>query len=288
MFTAQSRIRKREQDVSVWRQVLYGVGIIALVVLLITGVHYITRIEGLTLSAVVISGTETIAQDHVRGEVERILDGDYFRLIPHRFAFLYPEDDIVQMITSIDRVRDVTVTRDGKTVLNVTVTEYEPFALWCKDDESHECYFLDTTGYAFTSGPRLTGGALIRHTIEGVTDLSKKQVLEADDITRTHVFLDRLTTELSLRVTDVLYTKNGDVRLSVNGGGMIEFSRATPLDTVFENLNAVLSSKEFDHLEPGNFQYIDLRFGNKIFVNEEPPTLPTVPTTTATSSGEGE
>jgi len=36
------------------------------------------------------------------------------------------------------------------------------------------------------------------------------------------------------------------------------------------NLNVVLTSDEFTDIQPGGFQYIDLRFGNKVFVNETP------------------
>ena len=31
----------------------------------------------------------------------------------------------------------------------------------------------------------------------------------------------------------------------------------------------LLLPQNFRHLQPDNFQYIDLRFGNKVFVNEE-------------------
>ena len=56
-----------------------------------------------------------------------------------------------------------------------------------------------------------------------------------------------------------------------------------PATDVVENLLVVLASPEFSHLNPGNFSYIDLRFGEKVFVNE----IGEVPETeTATSSDE--
>jgi hypothetical protein len=44
-------------------------------------------------------------------------------------------------------------------------------------------------------------------------------------------------------------------------------SDLTP-ERVVENLQLVLSSPQYTHLKPGNFEYIDLRFGNRVFVNE--------------------
>ena len=55
-----------------------------------------------------------------------------------------------------------------------------------------------------------------------------------------------------------------------------------PEETV-ANLRSILASDEFNDLQPGSFQYIDLRFGNKVFVNKEDPSL-IAASTTATSS----
>ena len=58
--------------------------------------------------------------------------------------------------------------------------------------------------------------------------------------------------------------------------------------SVIENLKTILVSEEFSHLKPGNFQYIDLRFGNKIFVNEEEVgSVEENETSTSTSGVEG-
>ena len=59
------------------------------------------------------------------------------------------------------------------------------------------------------------------------------------------------------------------VFLWVSGFDIIYSLQDDSFDRVFANLSSVLESESFTHLEPGNFQYIDLRFGNKVFVNEE-------------------
>jgi hypothetical protein len=147
-----------------------------------------------------------------------------------------------------------------------------------------KCYFLDATGYAFAPGPQLEGGTLVRHIREGGEVLEKKQVFEASAFQGMHTFLLELTNELKLRVTDVLYTKDGDANLSVNGGGKLRIRSGEPYEKIFENLKSVLTSETFKHLEPGNFQYIDLRFGNKIFVNEQPEVIATTTEATTTDN----
>jgi cell division septal protein FtsQ len=192
------------------------------------------------------------------------------KLIPYTFSFLYPKDHIANAITSLPRVKDVHVKRNKRDI-SVEFTEYTPFALWClPHTENSECYFLDETGYAFAPGPQLQGGALARHVREGETELKRGQAFDEGAFSRTHALLARLLHELGLRVTDVLYTEDGDMKLTVNGGGeLMLLADAGTYDDAFENLISVLGSEEFRHIEPGNFKYIDLRFGNKVFVNEK-------------------
>ncbi len=53
------------------------------------------------------------------------------------------------------------------------------------------------------------------------------------------------------------------------GGSELKTVASKDAQETIDNLLVVLASEEFAHLKPGNFQYIDLRFGNKVFVNEE-------------------
>jgi hypothetical protein len=55
----------------------------------------------------------------------------------------------------------------------------------------------------------------------------------------------------------------------IAGGGIIKVTTRMTTAETLSNLKTILDSKEFSHLEPGNFKYIDLRYGNKVFVNEE-------------------
>jgi hypothetical protein len=80
-----------------------------------------------------------------------------------------------------------------------------------------------------------------------------------------------------------------DAFFTIAGGGEIKATlNESPARTI-ENLNTILRSEEFSDLEPGNFQYIDLRFGTKVFVNEEPLLPPATSTATVTEEAlEGE
>lgn len=273
--------RGRGEPKTILRQVLYGIAFLSLTSLFGVFIWYVTRLPAFTIKEIQVRGGETISHEEVRTEVENELRGEYLRLVPHRFAFWYPHDAIVETLERIPRIHAITVERKGRTQLDVVFSEYAPFALWCVPlTLTPDCYFLDENGFAFAPSPALSGGSLVRHTFEDRTVLEVGQVIPSKTFAEVHTFLEKLSSELSLRVTDVFHTKDNDLYVSVNGGGEIRIAGGDSLDAVFENLKSVLASKDFKHLEPGNFQYIDLRFGNKIFVNEEELKVATTTSTT--------
>jgi hypothetical protein len=273
--------RGREPQ-TMWRHVFYGVGVCAVVVLVLTLVWYVTRLPFATISTITVEGGETVPASLVKSKVERVLRESYLRIIPYRFSYLYPHDRIVNALHDIDRIKDVEVNRVGRIELVVSYTEYRPYALWCSEGEVPLCFFIDEHGFAYEVAPQLDGGTLVRHIFQGSHNPERGLVIPYDAFVASHAFIDALLASLSLRVTHVEYTHESDATFTVHGGGKILMSRERTVEDVLQNLKTILDSDAFSHLEPGNFNYIDLRFGNKVFVNEEFPEE--VATTTSSTS----
>lgn len=285
MFNARTRSRRRGRESSVKFHVITGVLACVCIALLVWGIWYITRLPSLTISTVTVNGGETISHDAIQNAVEEAFAGSYMKVVPYRFFLTYPEERVRSYVAEINRVKDIEIVRTSRTELSVSFSEYRPFALWCASpEETTECYFLDEVGYAFAPSPMLKGGTLIRHSIEGETELTKKQAFDETQSRELHAFLAMLKDELELWVTDVVHTEVGDLTLHVNGGGKIYMRNDGRYELALENLRTVLSSPQFKHIEPGNFQYIDIRFGNKIFVNETIPEIATATETPATTT----
>ncbi len=270
--------RNKVAEPNIWRQIAWGVFSIVIVILVVAAIWYLTRLSGVTIVDVAVRGGETISHEVVRSKIKDELKGTYWRVIPYTFSYLYPHDRIVDVISATPRIHDVIVERTSRTKLAVSFEEYLPAGLWCMTtDENADCYFLDERGFAFSPAPPLRGGTLTRHVIEGKTAFKEEQILTPELFAMTKEFAERLATELNLRVTNITHSTEGDSTYHINGGGDLFVTTEINIEETLKNLRAILESKEFNHLEPGNFRYIDLRFGGKIFVNEE---LEPVSTTT--------
>jgi len=270
------------------KQTFIGVLLFALLGLVVAGVWYGSRVERLTIEAIEVTGGETIDHARVRDIVRGELAGAYYHLVPRRFAWTYPASDIAARVSELERTKDVYVERVSGTKISVSFTERKPFALWCATPTSTSCLFLDAAGYAFGQAPELRGGSFIRFTEPDTNPTVGDSPFHGSFVRANNVFITRVYDELGLNIIHVEKIGTDEAVYHIAGGGDLKASLRMDPDETFENLATILRSDEFDHIEPGNFQYIDLRYGNKIFVNEEEPVTATsasrVSTSTATST----
>lgn len=262
---------EKERQVRFWWRVVIALALLLLFALSLSGIHKATRHSSVTISVIDVQGGETIDASEVEYRARELLKGTYFFLIPRSFAYLYPEEEIAEAVKRIERVRDVSVRRDSPTAIEVRFTEYVPFALWCEElhaSSTDTCLFLDREGYAFDNAPDLSGASFVRLITEGKEMAVDTRVLPIEELLVYSEFMSALRGEGRLRIYAITKTTEGDVYYHVSGGGDIILAGDKSIQDAFDTLTSVLDSEAFAHIEPGNFEYIDLRFENKVFVKE--------------------
>lgn len=268
------------------RQIVVGVLLFTFVGLIGTGIWYGSRVEALTLMEVEVIGGETIDHESLRSIVKEELEGSYYRLVPRRFAWTYPQETIESRISEIERVKNVHIERTSGQKLVVIFEEYKPYALWCETLTTRECLFLDRDGFAFGHAPKLQGSAFLRFSETGRIPQVGETPFNGSFIRESSAFIMRVYDELNLNIIQIEKTGDEDVTYHIAGGGKLKVTLRMDSNQTFDNLETILLSEEFKHIEPGNFQYIDLRYGNKIFVNEEDPQREEEVTSAATGTAQ--
>lgn len=265
------RLQKLDTNTLVMlKQIGWGLLVISLALLVLTGIWHGTRLHVLTVDEVLVQGGETINHQQVKEKVLQQLEGQYAGFVPRTFAWTYPKKDIVASLAEIDRIHSIVVARVKSHTLRVSFAEFLPAALWCQTLEAHECVFVDESGLAYSQAPDLTGGSLLRfvHTSRE-PELSQQLTSEADFLLLKQ--LAELLADNGWFVSHIEIDKARDAFLHIVDGGEFKVTLTQEPEVTVANLNVVLTSEQFTNIQPGNFQYIDLRFGNKVFVNEEPP-----------------
>lgn len=258
------------------KHVLIGVTVLGTVVLVLTGIWHGTRVSSLTISSVTAAGGETIDSDEVAARAQAVLEGTYGKLIPRRFSWFYPQAAMLEEVGKVERIRDVIIERTSQTELHIRYGEHMPFALWCDEPvapiTTDTCLFVNERGYAFAHAPQLEGGSFVRYRSAGTVPEIGKEVMGFDSFWNTVSFGELLALD-NLFVTSVETDAAGDVYYGLTTGGELRATLTDPATKVADNLRTILHSKEFSHLRGEPFHYIDLRFGNKVYVSETDPAL---------------
>jgi hypothetical protein len=262
--------RKKYLDpatVNLIKQIVWGLLVFFVVGLFLSIIWFGSRIDALTISTIETEGGITINEQEVKARAEAGLEGTYLRLIPKRFAYVYPKDDILARVLEVARIKDVVVERVSGTTIRITYDEYIPDTLWCGFSDEDRCLFLDEKGFAFATAPVLQGESVVRY-FATERELEKGAVPFLDvDYQTSKTFTESLSS-IGWFVKKIEINSARDVFYTLAGGGEIKATLADEALRPFDNLQTILNSEEFSHLKPGNFQYLDLRFGTRVFVNE--------------------
>jgi cell division septal protein FtsQ len=267
--TMKPRKRRRHLNpntLQLIKRIMGGVLLFIFVGALVWGSWYVSRLPALTIQTVTVEGGETISHELIRTLVWSELDGEYIRLIPKQFAWLYPRSTITTSLQKIGRIKNVSVNLRSSTELVVQFSEHQPDALWCAE-AADSCVFLDATGYAFAQAPELSGGSFVRLGKIGVTPVAGVQAFAAETYQRLRAF-ETLLANQGWYVARIEVDAAGDAYITLTRGGELKVALADEPEQIVANLFTVLNSPEFIMIGPGEFEYIDLRFGNKVFVNE--------------------
>lgn len=249
-------------------------GVFFFVFVLVLGLFiWLSGLQRIQIDMVNISGATVLSTDVLESTVRYELQGKYLWAFPKTNVFLYPRSHIEKsLLTSFPRIKTVTLSTADNHILSVSLTEREPFALWCDtpptDNLVSQCYFLDTDGFVFAHAPQFSGNAYFKYYgfLPYEAPIGSYYL---SSTTRFHELSGFVENAQKLGITP-LYMSAQDIdsfELFVFGGGKILLDTRESLEKVFERFSALLKTPNLVPKKGGELlvEYIDLRFGNKMF-----------------------
>ncbi len=285
-----SRLRKtKKKNTEKWRRALYFTLLWSLIIgpiILVSWLAwYFVHLSAFTLQKIEITGGETVPHQNLEAVINQELNGTYYHLVPKRFAYFYPEEEILNKLRAIPRIKDISVHREDGRTLIVSFTEYKPHALWCSvasTEELQPCFFIDDSGVAFAEAPSLKGSALLRYVDSRKNPAMHEQAFSYELLRTGKDFSMGIGKRFNLAVEYLERVNDNEIFVHLSTGGVLKISGDKPVEDTLNDLAAIFADKQFAHLTSGNFIHIDLRYGNKVFVQEKE----IVPETTEVSEEE--
>jgi hypothetical protein len=267
--------RKRKQ--LLLRLQLAGLFVIAV----IGGLSYLSYDSSRAITNVQVVGIDSINQENISSLVSGELQGAYAFLFAKRNYWLYPKNEIKRQIDiQFTKVKKVNLSIRDKHTLVVSILERVPFALWCNAEKFNvltalspnrsftNCYNIDEDGLAFERLDKDATSSLVvfNKPFQG-------KALVGQNIFETKKFNDikNLITILAatgLNSKEILFKDNGDFEIYMDSGEEYIFGGNDDLKVDVINLKLLLDSTDFKNQSATStkkIEYIDLRFGKKIF-----------------------
>lgn len=250
--------RRRERKV---RRLLFR---LVLLIILLASLVSVTWLPQFAIDKVVVAGTSDETAKSIQREVEDDIRQTYFGIIPRSNFLLYPRSSIKENILKTHlEFESINVGIENIHILNIRVVERKPVALWCVNEE---CSMIDERAYVYSKSEvaSSTSSSLLHIYDKSASSTIPfgKEALAPENFKAMLSVISMLQTS-KLPVESVSIEVGGQYVFKIVDNGRLIFSDKKPFEQSYQDLVSALKSPVF--ATSSKFQYIDVRFGNKVF-----------------------
>lgn len=258
------RVRRRRT------RALFALALLLLIAGFAWAVSYASYLPRFNVSSLSIVGTHDVPPRLVQAYAEtQLYDGTY-PFLSRDNIFLFNMGALGrEIIGYFPRIKTASVDRASMlaTAVTVTITERQPFALWCAT--ANDCYQMDDSGFVFaqseaTSSPQ-------QYVFSGGIATSSHPIGQSFVPAHLPGILVLLQSLAQAGFPPHGASVDGEEDFSVplagqalQNGFYIKASFGEDADTLVKNLQLVLSSDPLQGKQD-QLEYVDLRFGDKVY-----------------------
>ncbi len=273
-FTSK-RVKQRQRKMF-WTKMILG---FVVFVLFLRFMSWLSHVEQFNIGNINIEGNSAVQTERILEIVNERLAGNYFYLFSKRHILFYPKNKIkAELANSFLRLKSVDIQFADFQSININVLERNPFALWCAK-LGEKCYFMDENAFIFEHAPNFPGDVYFKYlgdliSIATATDdeilgqiflksdqKSKEGQMPENLFEKVNLFI-RYLKDINIEAYKLSVRENGDYELFFGNESKLIFDANQNFGKIFENLRATLI--DLGDLEGREFEYMDLRFNNKV------------------------
>lgn len=271
-------LKKRRQRIFLNKVFKYGLSIFLILIFL----SYLLSLKQLNITKIDIIGNKTIETEILKNEILNQIAGKYLLLFPKTNIIFYPKSVIKnELQVKFKRIKNINLSIKSDKTLEVLLSERTPLYTWCgnipilnlesstEKRGENKCYFMDENGYVFDEAPYFSGEVYFKFYGQKSDDsyFSKVNFKEL-------IGLKDMVIGLSLKATILYVSENQEIEIFLTKGISSKSSPKIILradsnfQNITENLKTALENEplktEFKN-KYSSLEYIDLRFGNKVY-----------------------
>lgn len=237
-------------------------------------VVWVPSLTSLQIKNIIVHGNKVLKEDEIKQKVKEGFSGNYLRVFPKTNVFLYPKETVEKnLVSTFPRIANVSAELDTERILTISLTEREPFALWCGreilvKEADKSCFYLDNQGFVFARTPHFSGNMYFEFYGKGI--LPENESIGHDFLpfsSYQHIFKIKEHLEsFKESPMEIVVADDGSAEFTEKGGYKIRFNLDGDISALLSNMQAVFRSNLWGTAaSSGGFEYLDFRFGNKVY-----------------------
>jgi len=257
-----SAVYKKRKKIKIVKWIILAILFLAVLI----GLIFVVRMPTFTISEIQIKGLQSANTQDVINQVELKIGGNYALVFPRKNIFFYPKDKIKEdLLNKFNTFADVQIRTVDTNKLEVAIVEKNATAVSCQSEFSiiestfSDCFFIDASARAFQPVVGEPDQSLTRYVDGGANTATS--TLTANMIGE----IEKVKTNLSDRNLEtgfikIVDSKTAEFQILNNGKIIISLP-------VGEDFLSVLDTALNTKMLAGGviFEYVDARFGNKVF-----------------------
>ena len=257
----ESRLSARKRR----RFVRIAAGLIVFLLFTSSGLVGLTYLSSLQIKDVAVSGAQTLSSGTVETFARDRLSGEYWYVFSKSNIFLYPKQQIAaDLIKAYPVLASADVHAVDFHTIAVNLVEREPRALWCTQDE--RCLFMDENGVAYGEAPTFSEPVYLSYYGTTTGEALPKQYLTPEQFQSLSALVYALAQKISdSAIVAVDVDTNKDVSVRFANSFTLRFALSDAGGDIFERFSLALTSEPMKAHKLTDFEYLDLRFGDKLY-----------------------
>jgi hypothetical protein len=254
---ASSKIARRNKTRRIFSLILK----IGLPVAFFIGLVFLLRADFLQVKGFEVLGAETLSLESIKKTASNFISGNNFFIIPKsNILFLNKQKLAAALMSQSGRMEKVEINKQflSKKV-DLSISERKGDLLWCSVE--NDCYFMTQDGLVFEKAVDMSGKVIFRGILEG-DPLMKNFTTPAK--MQNYLKLVQVLKDSKFEVSAINIESSDRAVAKSSIGDIIFNPEEADLSLVAQNV--ILLIKDIRSKNPiAEFNYIDARFGNKIF-----------------------
>jgi len=266
----QKRITKRTRLAQKKRKknILLTLAGISLLIIAYAGLGWGLSNEKVAIKNVVVNGNSEVRAEQLQETVRQGLAITRGLLLYGGTIFTYDKAAIIaDVLYKYPRLEEVELNAGNIDTLELAVTERSAVAQWCEEPKTSQnfCYLLDEDGFVFESTDSQQDG-LVVYKGDLAGEILRQTFLHGD-FARVQGFVGKLKAEIGMDVKTVALLED-ELEVQSEQYPLLKVKLRDSLERVLSYVQVTLDSQEYKDFvseNDANVNYIDLRFGNRVY-----------------------